>query len=304
VNKALVGFVALQGLLAGAASAQIATVTHEAVVLCRNELVAGGFVNHVVTIGAGDYAGFMTTPKDPMFTSPDTIVEVRSPADALIISNDDAGTDGIGGAGVGPTRGSMVRYGARTAGDYTFRVRGFSGSDAGIYGATYVRFTPGGSSDFLDEEGNDTPGTAQAMDINAGEAKLGFGSIGAGDLDYFAITVNAGDVISAFTIPLNGVGDFSAVDTRLDIRDAAGAVIITNDDAGTDGVDDAEVDPVRGSTIRYQATSSGTVYMAVRGFSGTDTGDYALTVSICPIPAPSAAALLAMGGLAITRRRR
>jgi hypothetical protein len=297
--------VAAQALASAGFAQGTAVVDYEALVFCHNDLVAGGFNNHDFLLNPGTVAGFMTTPKGTLFSSPDTIVEVRNSADTLITENDDAGTDAVGGAQVGPTRGSMVRYGVTTQDIYSFRVRGFSSSDAGDYGATFCWFTPGGASDFVDTESNDTAGTAQAVSITAGEAKLGFGFVGADDQDFFRINVNAGDIVSAFTIPTNDpTTDFSAVDTLLDVRDSSGAIIITNDDAGDDAIGLNEVGPTRGSTIRYQATSSGSIILSVRGFNSASVGSYALVMSICPIPAPGAAALLGLGGLVAIRRRR
>jgi hypothetical protein len=300
--------------VAGLATAAHATPppSHEARQFCGQNLLAGGSVDFPFALQPGEVVGFMTMPTANFgtnFASPDTIAEIRDSANTLIGSNDDAGTDGRGGVPVGPARGSLVRYGVTTADTYNFRVRGFDVTQAGGFSATYVRFTPGGSSDFTDNETNDTVATAQALAVAAGSATVGFGSLTTGDLDVFAISVSAGDVISAFTIPLNSVTaatpGFDSVDTRLDIRAADGSIIISNDDAGSDFFGVAATTPGDfGSGLRYEVTTSGTLYLSVRGFDSSEVGDYALAVGICNIPAPGAAGALALGGLTLLRRRR
>jgi hypothetical protein len=304
----LVCVIAVAGLATGAFATPS---THEARVFCDQQLVAGGSVSNAFALQQGEVAAFMTTPVNNFgtnFASPDTIIDLRDSSNALIVSDDDAGTDARGGATVGPVRGSMVRYGVAASGTYDFRVRGFGATDAGAYIGTYVRFTPGGSSDFTDSEANDNVATAQSITLASESAKLGFGSISAGDLDYFAITVNVGDIVTAFTVPLSNLTaaapSFSAVDTLLDIRAADGSIIATSDDAGSDAYGVGSVGPVRGSAVRYEATAAGTLYLSVRGFSSEDVGAYALAVSICDVPTPGTASAFVLAGLPLVRRRR
>lgn len=305
--KMFIGGAAALVLAAGALATPL---THETHVYCSEQLAAGGTLSHAFALQPGEVAAFMTTPMGAVgtdFDSPDTIIDLVDSANNLIVTDDDSGTDGRAGALVGSVRGSLVRYGALTADTYDFRVHGFSPVDAGPVTGTYVRFTPGGSSDFVDTEANDTVGTAQSLTVGADNAVLGFGSLAADDLDFFAIAANPGDVITAFTIPLDGIANnnFTPVDTRLDVRAADGSIIISDDDAGTDGFGaGAAAGAERGSAIRYEADGSGTFYLSVRGFSGQDTGNYALVVSVCNIPAPGAAGLLMLGGLPMIRRRR
>ncbi len=286
-----------------------ANITWDARCVMLN-LPAGGSVNVPFNLTAGEVVGFMTTPiSNPAnFSAPDTIAEMRSPADVLISSNDDAGTDGIGAGAVGAVRGSMLRYRALNDGNYNVRVRGFSAADTGDFTATYVRFTPGVPADFAEEENNNLPAGASAVGLSGEGARLGFGTLTAGDLDYYVVNVNAGDIISAFTIPLGNLNNvnpnFAAPDTLLSVRGADGVAIITNDDAGADAIGVGGVGPVRGSTIRYQALTSGQIFLAVAGFSGSDVGNYALAVSICNIPTPGTLGLLGLAGLAAVRRRR
>ncbi|MBL8758940.1 MAG: hypothetical protein JNK35_10970 [Phycisphaerae bacterium] len=290
------------------AAAASANITYDARCVMLN-LPAGGHVNIPFTLNQGEVIGFMTTPiSNPAnFSGPDTIAEMRSPADALITSNDDAGTDGIGAGTVGPVRGSMLRYRPLDGGNYNVRVRGFSAADAGVFTATYVRFTPGVPADFEDNDtADDVPGGANDVGITGdGQAKLGFGTLTLNDIDYYVINVTAGDVISAFTIPLGNLNtNFAAPDTLLSVRNPDGSILFQNDDAGADAIGLSSVGPTRGSTIRYQATVTGQVLLAVAGFSGSDVGNYALAVSVCNIPTPGAFGLMGLAGITALRRRR
>lgn len=294
--KNLAIFTAAGLCLAATASANI---TWDARCVLLN-LPAGGNVNIPITLNAGEVFGIMTSPANPNFSAPDTIVEMRSPSDTFIASNDDAGSN------AGTVRGSMLRYRALADGNYNARIRGFGASDAGAFTATYVRFTPGIPADFAESEDNNTPAGANGVGITGdGQARLGFGALTAGDIDYYVVNVNAGDVISAFTIPLSATANnFDTPDTLLSVRGADGSVLLQNDDAGTDAIGGGAVGPTRGSALRFQATASGQIFLAVAGFGATDAGNYALAVSVCNIPTPGAFGLLGLAGLATLRRRR
>lgn len=274
-------------------------------------LPAAGQVNYPQALTERQMMVGMTTPLGNLgtnFAIPDTRLQVLNSAATMICNNDDAGADGRGAGSVTPTRGSVVRYGALAADTYTMRVVGFSATDTGNYALTSAVITLGTAGDFSDTEPNSTIADAQSLSIPVNTAKYGFGSITAGDLDYYAINLNAGEILSAMTVPISNVGsatpNFAAVDTRLDVRNAANAIIITNDDAGTgaDGWGTALTTPVRGSAIRYQAITATTVYLTVRGFGTTDAGNYVLLASI--IPTPASGVLLAAGALLAARRRR
>lgn len=72
------------------------------------------------------------------FASPDTIMELRSPLDVLIQSNDDAGgttSDVPGGGPLGQAaRGSAIRFqNLGASGGFFLNVRGFNGQEVGQY---------------------------------------------------------------------------------------------------------------------------------------------------------------------------
>jgi hypothetical protein len=88
------------------------TSVDSAVTVAR--LVAGGDVDwYTIDLAAGETLTAITTPLESLpldMSFPDTLLGVFLPGPVLVVGNDDAGSDGVGGAGVGPTRGSAVRY--------------------------------------------------------------------------------------------------------------------------------------------------------------------------------------------------
>jgi len=162
---------------------------------------------------------------------------------------------------------------------------------------------------FAESEPNDTTPLADpiALTCNPASADIGFGSLvpvpGGQDVDIYSVFIPSGCILTAITTPYSV--NFSTPDTLLAVLSPGGAVIIENDDAGTDGVGAGGVGPVRGSAVRYQNTGVGdTYYLRVRGFQGgpqPGIGDYALTVSMFPEPATIG---LLLGGLAMAARRR
>jgi MYXO-CTERM domain-containing protein len=75
-------------------------------------------------------------------------------------------------------------------------------------------------------------------------------------------------------------------------------VLTGNDDNPTIGL----------SGFAFSLTAGTTYFFVTTGFGNTDSGDYSLSISgqgtATLVPAPGAAALLGLGGLALTRRRR
>lgn len=174
----------------------------------------------------------------------------------------------------------------------------------------------------FDTEPNNTLATASAIVRVRGLqfADVGVASLGGagGDVDVFSIPLALGEVITIITTPL-AVPDFDIPDTELAFASPAGIILDQNDDAGGEN---PVGDLGRGSAIRFQAPVTGTYFIGVTGFddinadsgaigqpfaahvngSHTQSGSYALTVSVVPEPA----SLAVLGGLALLglRRRR
>ncbi|HKQ49298.1 MAG TPA: PEP-CTERM sorting domain-containing protein [Phycisphaerae bacterium] len=165
----------------------------------------------------------------------------------------------------------------------------------------------------FDSEPNDTTGTADPLISDDGDfntptctlsADVGFGTLAAGNVDFYSVFIPAGCILTATTTPLSPFG--SVPDTLLAMFNPALIPGSTNDDAGNhvNGTGSN-----RGSTIRFLSLVSQTYQVGVTGFLDSDfngtghtqNGDYLLTVSITPEPATIG---LLVGGLLIGLRRR
>lgn len=168
----------------------------------------------------------------------------------------------------------------------------------------------------FDTVANNTLATAQPLvsstaDWNAGScalsADVGIGSLAAGDVDFFSLTIPNGCILTAITTPLEV---FPAVpDTILGVWDSLGFVD-DNDDAGSDSDFGGPTGPTRGSAVRYNNNSgvAQTISLAVSGFpdfgytgAHQEGGAYLLTISLVPEPATLG---LLLGGLLVFARRR
>lgn len=151
---------------------------------------------------------------------------------------------------------------------------------------------------------NDVQAGADFLDLSSGslfyEAALIPGD--GGDVDWFTFNAPANSVIVIAIIPLDI--PLQSPDTILGLFDVGGGLLAFNDDGGfPDNL---------GSFIAYETTSADQFWFAVSGFGDAQTFDgshnqsglYAVKISIVPIPTPGSAAVLALAGLAATRRRR
>src|SRR4051794_27032967 len=89
-----------------------------------------------------------------------------------------------------------------------------------------------------------------------------------GDHDWFAIQLAAGQSIS---VTLNGV---SLADPLLNLRNAAGTVLYTNDDGG----------PGLNALLSFSAPTTGTYYIDVTAAQAGQTGTYQLSVAPYSLP--------------------
>jgi len=174
------------------------------------------------------------------------------------------------------------------------------------------------SATLQESEVNDTQQTADPIVrgpvvwADAGVMTLGEDG---GDVDFFSIRLEEGEIIMAATTPLTEL--FTEPDTILGLFDKDGFLLALNDDAGSSNPGDDE--DSRGSKIEYQAPESATYYIGVTGYDDFDfdgmadesdnstphieVGMYGLTTSIF-VPEPATFALLALGTMVLVRRKR
>jgi hypothetical protein len=121
-------------------------------------------------------------------------------------------------------------------------------------------------------EPNDTP--AEANVLTVGDDMSAAIDV-AGDFDYFAITVAAGDILTFETLP----GD--ADDTRMWLYDTDGTTELVFNDDGGQGFYSLIAD--------YEFAAAGTYYIAISHYSSSGTGTYILTATetVPPEPQPN-----------------
>ena len=171
------------------------------------------------------------------------------------------------------------------------------------------------SATLIESETNDS--FAVADTISRGPAiwaDAGAMELTTGDVDFFSIRLEEGEILMAATTPLAEL--FTMPDTILGLFDQDGYLLALNNDAG-DG-DPGISEDYLGSKIEYQAPTGATYYIGVTGFDDFDfdgnsddsentmahdkTGAYALTVTI--IPEPATLSLFILGLIPLLRRRK
>ena len=129
------------------------------------------------------------------YVSVDTVLELRDPAGVLLVSDDDSGS-----TIPASTRASSVRFVATVAGNYQLRVRGFGAASQGRYALVVSKVS---DNEYIEEAG-DTPADPAVVGNSLAGALVGFSATGTGDLDYYAVDLNAGDVVLASTTATQG----------------------------------------------------------------------------------------------------
>jgi serralysin len=116
---------------------------------------------------------------------------------------------------------------------------------------------------------------ASGPDVGASTATAGALVVGqvlhgvletAGDADWFRVDLVAGQT---YTIAMVGTGTNNVRDTFLNLRNAAGTVVASDDD-GLQG---------NNSLIRFTATTTGTHYIDARGYAASDVGHYGVSIT-------------------------
>ncbi len=179
---------------------------------------------------------------------------------------------------------------------------------------TVAAFAAASQAGFISEFGNNNS-LLMANDIGSfgapGGSMLVEGSITEGDVDWFSFTLEDDASFSVFSVFGSNNGD-----GVMQIVTGAGDVIAFDDNTGV-GLMPA---------LQIENLTAGTYYIALGGFGDVDSGSvgsddqadglldtgashtenftYKLTVGFTIVPAPGATALLGMGGIMMTRRRR
>lgn len=92
-----------------------------------------------------------------------------------------------------------------------------------------------------------------------------------GDQDWVRIQLTAGQT---YTFALDGSGGTPVSDTFLELRNAGGTIVASDDDGGAG----------TNSAITFTATATGTYFLNARSFNNSYTGGYTLTTAVAPPP--------------------
>jgi hypothetical protein len=172
----------------------------------------------------------------------DPMLELRNAAGTLITSDDDGG-DGLN---------SLISFTPTSTGTYYLAARGY-GSQTGAYTVSAT----------IDDDFAATTATSGRVLVNSSAAgRVNY----AGDADWFATTLSAG---TRYEFRLDAAASGGLGDPFLELRDAAGTLIRSDDDGG-DGLN---------SLISFRPTTSGTYFLAARGYGGT-TGAYTVSAAV------------------------
>lgn len=197
----------------------------------------------------------------------DTILELRDAGNTLLVSNDD-------GAGIGLY--SEVRdFRVPAAGIYFLAVRGYA-AYTGSYSLDVSCGPTGPAWTAVSESAE--PNQTNGMSIAASCTNRFQGAIGfAGDIDRYSIAVGSGQVMTIGS----GPGDTGSAisDTILTLRNAAGTVLVSNDDAL--GLY---------ARVTYTFPTAGTYYVDIAGYLNQVVGTYTLEFDCSGIQ-PSAASM-------------
>lgn len=189
-------------------------------------------------------------------TLSDPYLFLRNTSGTIIARDDDSGV-GLN---------SLLTYTPTTSGTFYIEARGASAYGSGTYTASVAIATNatgnGGSSAAADDYAGSTSTTGS---LSVGGSVSGNLESG-GDSDWFRVTLTAG---TNYRFGVNGT---SLSDPYLNIRNSDGSIVASDDDSGT-GLN---------SLLTYNATTSGTYYVDVRGATSSDIGTYTASVAVLP----------------------
>lgn len=233
--------------------------------------VAGDVDYYSITAAAGNIIYF-NTDADPERdgTGTDLVVELRDPADVLLLSVDSS----ITGSLANPAA-EGANFSVTTSGTYFIKVRHFSATGTGTY-HLMVSACSGASpipTVSPETEPNNTSGTANVLNLSAPCGIVSAAINPGGDLDFFTFTgAPAGSRIWIET-DTGGTqnGGATSRDTVIDLLAADGTTVIENDDDdGTGNGGDGTIETGLASMIGGRTlTAGGTYFIRVRAFSAT-----------------------------------
>jgi hypothetical protein len=256
-----------------------------------------------------------------LFDQPDTVASVMLNGTPLTYSDDDQADelpfpdDGSG------NRASLFRVYSSSANTYHIGVsgyddQGFDGTatgdghpETGTYALTLARINPtvlGGAFLDTDPTNNSFVG-ADAISIGSSGASVAVSQLLANDVDYYALNLTQGQIVSFLTAPLEDLPfSFDVPDTLIGLFNSSGTEIASNDDAGDEGLNDLNPDlgsdnPIAnatnviwGSAMRVLVPATGVYYLGVTGygddgFTGghSEFGKYGLLVGTVTPSAPT-----------------
>ena len=216
-------------------------------------------------------------------TSRDTVIDLIASDGSTVIENDDDDGLGNGCDGTVETRLASIIAGRTipSAGTYYVRVQAFSAT--AIIDPYTLFVTVSSTSGSSEAENNDTPGLAQPLFF--GSTAIVNGAIGVvGDVDYYALQVNAGATLS-LVADADPERDGTGTDLVLDLFDTDGTTPLLSVDSSITG----SIANPAAEGAAYTFATAGTYFLAVRHFSATGLGTYSLLVSggACGLTCPA-----------------
>jgi Bacterial pre-peptidase C-terminal domain len=212
--------------------------------------------------------------QDVSATSRDTEVELLAADGTTVIESDD--DDGTGNGGDATVEAGLSSAIAGrllpVSGAYYVRVHGFNSSD--IINPYQLFIALSTDEQVSEVEPNNSVGLADPIQAPIGTRS---GVIGTGgDIDYFSFRANFGD-IAFVALDADPERDGSTFNAVLEFRDGSGALIMTIDSSTLGSILDPPAE-----AFRFNITTGGNYYVVVKGFAGTDIGNYRLMVAISP----------------------
>ncbi|MGE5611925.1 MAG: Ig-like domain-containing protein [Bacillota bacterium] len=172
--------------------------------------------------------------------------------------------------------GTVLVQGLATSGNVDELLSGFAAPSPGRY---YVRLSSDAGLAYqlmvlrntvFDSESNNTVNSAQ----NLSGCLTALGNVSGSDSDYYSVRLTAGERIRITTrTPGDGAGELAnGLDPMLELYDAYGSKVASNDNGAADG---------RNASLVYQASQGGTFSVRVGAANGS-SGEYVLQLESLP----------------------